>query len=509
MDAFDCKTSQRPGRFRRFASTALVIVSCLTSGCQTWQKSHECAVTEFGEGDLDSAKTALQKSQNSIRSEKHLLELDQGILDLAGGDVGQAETRFRTIRRELEHLEQKDLTEQASSMLTDSRAVAFSGRDFERRMVLNLALLTSMVGDGQDAFAYSLQVAEAAAARRDAIAAAQKPESSSGQIAEQSNEVSPQITSVRYVSESTELRAAPFSIAPSSSDQTLALSSYLAAAVQSEQPSRFAETEKALAEIGYWNPSYRRREQAVTPGEFGVRCQAGNGSLHVIAMVGRAPRWVSESAQPTSAALLIADRIISAAGKHTLPPTIASVKIARPEPYPNLLPAGGLRCKVASSAASDKAGPDVVFSTIVDLNEVAQASYSENRDEEIAAVIARRVMKKGAIYVLKETQKVHRNSLVDLGVNVAGVAWEAMEKPDTRSWRMLPARIDVAHAELPAGSWTATFQVSRYQHAGAQMTIPVDIADGRNTYVLCIIPESSLAGQILVGGADKAAFAVE
>ena len=37
MDAFDCKTSQRPRRLRRFASTAFVIVACLNSGCQTWQ----------------------------------------------------------------------------------------------------------------------------------------------------------------------------------------------------------------------------------------------------------------------------------------------------------------------------------------------------------------------------------------------------------------------------------------------------------------------------------------
>ena len=72
----------------------------------------------------------------------------------------------------------------------------------------------------------------------------------------------------------------------------------------------------------------------------------------------------------------------------------------------------------------------MTFSTVVDLNEVALASYHEHRDEEIAHAITRRVVKKGAVYVLKEAQNIHRNSYVDLGINLAGIAWEAMEKAE-------------------------------------------------------------------------------
>ena len=494
-------------RLRRLAQALTLAALTTSTGCQTWQKSHEAAIAHFGAGDLEISRTTLQESQQKFRSEKQMLELDQGILDLASGDVRQAETRFRTLRHELEDLEQKDVTEQASSMMTDSRAVAFSGRDFERRMILNMALLTSVLGDSQDAFAYSIQVTEAANARRTVLADAVKKTADSTVVAEASPDGTTlsDVTPASFASESK-----PTAIVPSPLDQPLAFSAYLAAMVQSEQPSRYQETQQALDDVGFWNPAFSRHVAASSAGDFGVRCQPGNGTLHVITLVGKAPRWVSESANATSASLLIADRIISFTGKHTLPPTIAAVKIARPEPCSNTLPVGSVRCFVTHDGASPGAAPSPLsFSTIVDLNEAAEASYREHRDEVIAQAIARRVVKKGAVYVLKETQKIHRNSLVDLGVNVAGVAWEAMEKADTRSWRLLPARIDVARTELPAGDWSTSLQLNGYDAHGSAQTIPVHIENGRNTCIVVLIPEKALTGHILVGGADNQTIPVQ
>lgn len=490
-----------------------VIAACIVSlslaifcgGCHSWQKSHETAVAQFGQADIEVSRTTLLESQEKLRSEKKLLELDLGVLDLASGNVTQAEARFRTMRRELEHLEQKDVTEQASSVITDARAVSYSGRDFERRMILNMALLTSLLGDGQDAFAYSLQATEAAASRRTMLADAAKATKDQNLIAESAPAPS-ELDVIEPVSHVIQ-RAQPTASA-SPLDQPLALSSYLATAVQSEQPTRADETQQALMDIGFWNPAFQRDDQSHGPAEFGTRCRAGNGTLHVITLVGKAPRWVSESAQPTSAALLIADRIISATGKHTLPPTIAPVKIARPEAMKNLLPVGSLQCLVGPVDTHAEAAAPLEFSTVVNLNEVAEASYQEHRDEEIARAVSRRVLKKGAVYVLKETQNIHRNSFVDLGINIAGIAWEAMEQADTRSWRMLPARIDIARVELPAGRWLTTLRLSNSGATRASQKVPVQIEDGRNTYIVCLIPERNFTGQILVGGADNATFRV-
>jgi uncharacterized protein len=111
--------------------------------------------------------------------------------------------------------------------------------------------------------------------------------------------------------------------------------------------------------------------------------------------------------------------------------------------------------------------------------------------------------------VLKEAQNIHRNSFVDLGINIAGVAWEAMEKADTRSWRMLPARIDIARTELPAGHWSTVLRLSNAGSSHTAQTIPVYIEDGRNSYIVCLIPEQEFTGHILVGGADNATIPVE
>ena len=495
---------------RRFAQgygtcIAWLSVVCLLSGCHNWQKSHEAAIANFGHGDIQISRAALKESQDKSRTGKKFLELDAGILDLASGNVTQAESRFRTLRRELEHLEQKDVTEHATSMMTDSRAIAYSGRDFERRMILNMALLTSVLGDGQDAFAYSLQATEAANSRRTMLTdAAQKASESSAVV-----EVAPtpdQIDVISPVSHTVPRPVANIVAAPL--DQPLALSSYLSTAVQSEHSMRHDETEQALLDIGFWNPTFRRHDQTSSHGEFGTRCQPGNGTLHVITLVGIAPRWVSESAAPTSAALLIADRIVSATSKHTLPPTIAAVKIARPEIYGHTLPMGSVQCFVGPPGAANTGSKPLTFSTVVDVNEVAIASYHEHRDEEIAIAVTRRVMKKGAVYVLKEAQNIHNNTFVDLGVNVAGVVWEAMEQADTRSWRLLPARIDIARTELPAGQWSANLRLSHYGASGVPQSIPVHIADGRNTYIVCLIPDQQITGNILVGGADNATIPV-
>jgi hypothetical protein len=74
---------------------------------------------------------------------------------------------------------------------------------------------------------------------------------------------------------------------------------------------------------------------------------------------------------------------------------------------------------------------------------------------------------------------------------------------------MLPARIDVARIELPAGDWTTTMQLDNYQSPHSTQLLPVHIQDGRNTYVVCVIPEHSMVGNVLVGGADRATIPVK
>ena len=151
---------------------ALPLLSLLLPGCQSWHKTHESALTAWASGNTDVSVARLQEARSQFRSEKELLDLDLAMLELAVGQPAAAETLFRKKRESLSFLSQKDIGEQTASILTDSRAIAWSGRDFERSMLLNLAMLSSMVSDGQDSFAYSHQFTKAAADRRELIAAA-------------------------------------------------------------------------------------------------------------------------------------------------------------------------------------------------------------------------------------------------------------------------------------------------------------------------------------------------
>ncbi len=500
---------------RCLAISSAAVLLLISAGCQTWQKSHREAISKFSSGQLEQSHLSLEKSLKSVRAEQNLIRLDDAIVDLAAGRPAEAEATLRTVRRELEHLSQSDITEKAGSVLTDDRAVAFSGKEFEQQMALNVLLISSLLNDGQDAFAYSMQLTEHSHARREYLAKAaakqkdpaanevlpagfQKPVT--GSVAAH-NVAANSVATAGVVSAG---KSVPPLLPVETSDQTLALGAYLSASVQSESPSRYQDTEAALREIGLWNPEFVQRASMDNSGEIGTRCQPGNGTLHIIAFMGNAPEWVPETSAPSSASLLIADRILSITGKHTLPPTIAPVKISRPQPVPGCPPPGFLRCSIGGSSAGAQATESrLAFHPLVDLNSVAEAHYQAHRDEELARAITRRVVKKGVVYVAKEAQKISRNTVVDLAVNVAGIAWEAMEKPDTRSWRLLPARIEVARSELPAGTWEASLDTS----GGSGLTrFPVHIENGRNTYVVCFVPQRSLSGHVLVGGADSGRF---
>jgi hypothetical protein len=80
---------------------------------------------------------------------------------------------------------------------------------------------------------------------------------------------------------------------------------------------------------------------------------------------------------------------------------------------------------------------------------------------------------------------------------VVGVAWEATEAADTRSWSLLPDRIQVLRVELPVGSHQVALEAVGPYGAGAPEAAPVTITDGRNSYLLANFPDSHLVGKIV------------
>lgn len=487
-----------PSMLRQPAGATIVLGGLLLvlSGCRSWQASQESAIEHYAAGRLDESRAELDAALTRRGADVPLLQLEQAMLDLASGRTESAESSLRQSRREIDHLTQADLRETAAATVTDDRAVAWSGQDWERQMLLNLLTISSLLNGGEDAFAYALQLTEVCARERQQVddgsgadaagtAVADAADSDSGR---QSDAMSSEPDEAPIVTASRR-EDAPVAWTDLPENDALCLSTWLRAIVQSEYPLQFEECERSLADLAAFHPEFARGRPL--PQTIGTRCPAGQGGVQILFLLGRAPRRVSERVVPTSAALLMADRILNAVGEHSLPPTVAPVQIARPEPVPLPTTAARATCVIRSDAGT-RLVPQ--RTTLVDLNRVAEAEYAAGRDAAIARAVVRRVIKKGTLVAAKEASGMKRGTAEDLVVNVAGVAWEALEKADLRSWQTLPARVDVAGLAVPAGRWT--LEVS--DGSGDTRTVPVAVSNGRNTLVVCVIPGGTFAGPILV-----------
>jgi hypothetical protein len=213
--------------------------------------------------------------------------------------------------------------------------------------------------------------------------------------------------------------------------------------------------------------------------------------LYVFTLVGRGPYKEEVVEMPSTVALLIADRIISALGNQTLPPTIAPIKV------PKVIPQVNLVRSVNVSIDGQQRGQT---ETITDVGRMAVEQYDAVFPEIMARAVVRRIVKKGVVYGAKEVIGVQKGSIEGLALDAVGVAWEATEAADTRCWSLLPDKIQVLRVELPAGEHDLDLQpVGRHDRlSGAIVNKKVTIADGRNTYVLANFPDTRLVGEVLI-----------
>ena len=455
----------------------IVLLNC---GCRTAARHQLAAVARVDNGTPEAALAEFDKAAESRGADTEVIAIDRALTLLMTGQPTESEGAFRESRKRLDFLRQKDLREQTTAMITDDKAVAWSGREFEQRMIDNLLILSSLMGNQQDAFAYAAQTTEKLSADRSGFAASTSE---------------PEVIAVGHSEEDQEATA-PSRYAAN------AFSAYLQAAVRSENPMDADITQRAIQQVGYWSSS-SIGETAGQPSSagnasFGTNSKQGNGVVHVITFAGRITDWLPERAAPTSAALLIADQILSAVGDHTLPPTVAPVQIARPATTVSTHP-------LTTVARLTLDGQTSVRSRVlVDLNQAASDSYDADRNEQIARAVSRRIVKKGAVYAAKDQLSVAGGSGADLLLNLGGIAWEALEKPDTRHLHLLPERIEIVQMELPEGDHT--LEVSSVTTGGKSLTpspgtewqqVPLRVEDGRNTFVLCFRPQRSLVGTLV------------
>ncbi len=407
----------------------------------------------FYEGDLSGARQQVETHlEKGSRKEADVLQLDGAMIDLCSGDLRKAERRLLEVRDHFEDHEKKKLHQSALSMLTDDTAVSYPGEDYEKVMVRIFLALSDLMDDGDDAAAYALQVVE----KQDQIVRESFDE----------NGESPKLDYKR-----------------------VAFAPYLRGAIREETHVDYDDAVRSYTQVVNWEPGFKQAKEDLHRAKFGHHSDAGHGVVYVFALVGRGPYKEQIHAEATQLSLLIADRILSATNKHSLPPTVA------PVPVPMVVRSP---CRLRCLGVIVNGEPGGVTETITHIGRMAVDQHRAVFPQIVARAIVRRVVKKGTIYGIKEAVQVE-NPYANLALDVAGIVWEATERADTRCWGLLPDRIQVLRLELPEG--THRLGLQGLGQTGHPISDPyyqeVRVFNGRNTYLLANFPDDRLVGRIL------------
>ena len=431
----------------------LALVGALSaSGCATHGDRLESIRLAFNAGQVEQAESIVQREIAERKSDADVLKLDRAIIQLADGRPEDAERTLREVRDQFDFLEQKDAGESVLATLTDDTRLAYAGEDYEKILIRCFLALSNLMADGQDASAYALQVGDK---QRQIINTEGDP-----------TENNPRLAYKR-----------------------VALGAYLHGAIQEATHANYDEAARAIQLVANWEPSFEDASVDLKRVSSGRHSEPGNGVLYVFTMVGRGPYKEERLETPTSNALLLSDRILTATSKHSLPPTIAPIKV------PVVVRSSN---QIDSVLVETDTGAAGVTKTITDVGQLAVDQYEAIFPQVMARAVVRRVVKKGAVYATKDAANID-DPLASFALDAVGVLWEASESADTRCWGLLPDRIQVLRLELPAGEHVVKLKpASRNAPIGAEASHTVGIDDGRNTYLMANFPEDRLVGQILV-----------
>jgi hypothetical protein len=456
----------------------------LTTGCTTHAKRIAQPRNNFYDGQFTVCREQLEKIAKNHRQDRDVANLDLAIVDLLDGECRQAERRLKEVRDRFDHLEQTSLAEKTVSMWTDDSARAYAGEDYEKILIRVFLALTSLMHDGTDAESYTLQIQDKHEAIRERLGQKDvKPPEANPPSANPPSHNPPD----GNLQESKSPERNP--------GFGLPIGFYLRGMLREQTHQNYDDALRAYTQASSLLPNCVPLHWDVARVQQGVHSQPGCGVVYVFAMVGRGPYKVEVCEQPTSDALLIADRIVSAVGPHHLPPTIAPIKV------PDVVVPQSDVDSVHVSVEGRNIGPTV---SLADVERLAENTYRSQRDQIVARAVARRVIKKATVVTAKNS--IGANDLTGLGMDLAGVAWEATEAADTRCWGLLPRDIQVLRVEVPSGDRQLQLapMLGSYFH-GVTQSIDVHVDNGRNTYVLCWFPDSRATGRVLASHAANTA----
>jgi len=429
----------------------MLAVLLLAAGCATHADRLRDVRAEFYEGNVASASLRLDKYIGAFPREVETFKLDKAVVELAAGRPKEAEKLLREARDALDYNSQASLGEKAGSMLTDDTHTAYAGEDYEKVLVRAMLAISNLMSGGADATAYALQVSD----MQERIIA-------TGAEGAQQN--------------------------PKLSYKRVALGEYLHGAIDEASRIDYNEAARSYLKVCSWEPSFPYGRYDAERAMHGHHSQEGNGVLYVFALVGRGPYKVETVEAAATISMFAASAIVSATANHTIPPSVAPIKVPKVVVYHNPMNS------VFVSADGRPIGPTA---TITDVGRLAVEQYQAIYPRVVVRAVIRRAAKEAIVYGAKEAMKTQNNSWSNLAMDVGGVVWQATESADCRCWGLLPDRIQVLRVELPGGDHLIHLQPDGGfgGPVGADATVRVE--PGRNTYLMGVFADGHTIGKLL------------
>ncbi len=432
--------------------TTLLLCLVNAIGCtghrQLWTNSRH----DFYQNDLAAAHQGLTEIGEKPSSQA-VAELDLAMVELFQGQPKAAEKRLREVRAQWQSLQKKSLAEETQAYLTDDQAKKYSGEIYEQMTLGVMLTLCSLMTDGVDAESYTLQTFQQ---QQDLLA---KLNTDREEPLEAAFGIPPSVPYFRGI-----LREATLH------DHDDALRMY--------------QLTHALL------PDHPQLTEDIQRTQTANHSRPGHGVVYVLAFVGRGPYKIEDTEPVTQAVMLQTEQILSIFGEYSVPPTLAPIKFPVVTCAPAPFDVVGVQVNGQPAATTN---------TMTDFEELARETYEANKTRMMARTVARRIVKKGAIYAAKSS--LNANDMASWALDAVGVVWEATESADLRCWGLLPRELQVVRLELPVGNHELKLEpVTNGYPVGLPTTCRVEVGNARNTYVLGFWPERDRVGELLVSG---------
>jgi hypothetical protein len=131
-------------------------------------------------------------------------------------------------------------------------------------------------------------------------------------------------------------------------------------------------------------------------------------------------------------------------------------------------------------------GRELEIEQIADLEATVRREYDEMKPLILAAALSRLALRAGLAEGMRAAGEEESNLLGDLLAFFTEGLFVVLDRPDTRSWTMLPARVLVARAPISYGTHAVT--VSFEGVAGGVRQVPIEIPPGGHAAVVITEP---------------------